>query len=93
VEEFERLVERLSDEHSENIARLVRIEQAALHLDECLDDLKKKLFGNGQPGVLQLLDKRISAIEKWMWRCIGIISAGMGLIYFGLTVYQIAIRK
>ena len=30
-------------------------------------DLKKELFGNGQPGELEIIRRRVIALEKWRW--------------------------
>jgi hypothetical protein len=70
-EQIAHLAEKLDEKHNGNIERLVRIEANQKHFDECLDDLKKKLFGNGQKGVLQLMEARISKLEKWFWRATG----------------------
>jgi hypothetical protein len=78
----------MDESHEEHIERLIRVESAVQHVDECVDDMKKKLFGNGQPGVLQLMDTRITAIEKWMWRSIGLIAAGVGTVNFIMMVMQ-----
>lgn len=82
--ELESLISKIERDidkrHSENVAMLTTLVEATKHLDECLDDTKKELFGNGQPGALSVLETRISAVEKWMWRGVGIMWA-LGLIF------------
>lgn len=52
---FEDLKEFLQIRHDENVERLATLEANQKHIDACIDDLKKKITG----------------IEKWMWRTTG----------------------
>lgn len=63
--------------------RAVRIEQDVKYLVKELDELKEKLFGNGQPGIIEKQDKRISDLEKITYRALGAL--GLGLLIINLV--------
>lgn len=77
--EQNRLIEKL---HSENVERLVRIEAGNEHLDKCLDELKRRLFGNGQPGELSALKKRVTALEISYWKAVGTLTCIAAIVGF-----------
>lgn len=81
--------QRVEERHTENLLRFNQIESNQTHLDECLDDLKKKLFGNGRPGVVQLQDERISSLEKNFYRSLGAIGAATFIINIVLILLGI----
>lgn len=40
-----------------------------------VDRLKKDLYGNGQPGIIQTLAKRLGALERNYYIALGIVAA------------------
>ncbi len=77
-----------NNKHTENVRRFTQIEGSLSHLDECMDDLKKKLFGgNGQEGVLNSMESRINTLEKWAWRILGAMWA-IGAIAQVVAMYR-----
>jgi hypothetical protein len=40
-------------------------------VETILCDMHKRLFGNGQPGEIEEIKRRVADLEKWMWRCLG----------------------
>lgn len=40
--------------------------------------LEHRLFGNGQPGVIEEHSKRIAKLENWRWWVVG-IAVGLGI--------------
>ena len=66
------LKEFLQEKHAENIERLTALETNQKHLDECLDEVKKK----------------VSSIEKWIWRTTG----GMAIVLVIINTI-IALKK
>lgn len=65
-------MDSLSKFHEENVIRLTRIEEKLIHLDECLDELKKDTLIN--------LEKRVTALEKFVWRAAGAFAVIISLI-------------
>ncbi len=53
--------------------RLAVIESVVLRLEA-------RLFGNGQPGELQMLKDRVTRLEAWIWRAAGAICVAISLI-------------
>lgn len=43
--------------------------------EDVVDKMEKRLFGNGQPGILSDLDKRLKHLEKRENRLMGFVSA------------------
>lgn len=69
---FDDLKKFLQEKHEENIERLATLEANQMHLDECLDELKKK----------------VTSIEKWIWRTTG----GMAVVITIINVIM-ALKK
>lgn len=92
-DKIDALSDKLDEKHEENITRLTRIETGHQHLDQCLDDLKKKLFGNGQPGIIQIMDNRLSNNEKWMWRAMGFMAALAFVLNFVFVIAHVLEKK
>lgn len=62
-----------------------RHEELAVKLGEIsvvLDDIKHRLFGNGQPGELSTLDGRVGKLEEDKWRLMGVGALIMGILQF-----------
>lgn len=72
VDRFDDLKKFLQEKHEENIERLATLEANQNHLDECLDELKKK----------------VTSIEKWIWRTTG----GMAVVITIINVI-VALKK
>jgi len=45
-----------------------------------LDDLTRRLFGNGQIGVIREMDGRLHKLEKFRWLAAGAIMVGVFLL-------------
>ena len=57
--------------------RLSRIEGKVEGISGSLENLDRRLFGNGQPGEIGSLKVRTSSLENWKWLLfIGLISGG-----------------
>ena len=54
---------------------LVRIEERLMAHDRKQDELIEQLFGNGQPGVISKMNRRLSRLEIWI-----AIAMGGGLV-------------
>jgi hypothetical protein len=69
--------------------RLAVISERSAVIESTLLDVKRQLFGNGQPGQIQLLhsrvstvDKRVDLLENWKWWVVGAgVGAGTALGY------------
>lgn len=59
--------------------RLVRLEENQRHTDEGLDELKNDLFA-GETGRIHLLERRVTELEKTLWRILGALALGILLI-------------
>ena len=55
--------------------RLVAIEQI-------LGRMEQRLFGNGQPGELSTIKKRLTTLEQYKWQISAIFTALIGLVEF-----------
>lgn len=75
IERFDSLERDTNTRHNDNQIRFSAIENSVKHLDDTFDEMHKKLFGNHRPGVIQLMENRISELEKWFWRVTGAIAA------------------
>jgi len=51
-------------------------------IEETVVDMKKRLFGNGQPGELSSVKSRLSKLENWRWWVMG-IAVGCGVVVGG----------
>lgn len=69
------MTDKQIEQFQEMLERQVRIETIVTEMDH-------KLFGNGQPGVLKLLDDRVKDLEGWKKWVVG-LAAGGGL--YGLA--------
>lgn len=45
-----------------------------------LDSLERRLFGNGQPGVIRDMSTRLHRLEKFRWVAMGVIVLGVFLL-------------
>lgn len=45
-----------------------------------LKDLDRHLFGNGQPGVISKMEKRLRALEVFRWIVVGALLCAMALL-------------
>lgn len=63
------------DKHDQLIERLTTIEIIG-------EDIKHRLFGNGQPGELAVIDERLGKLEQERWRLAVAGAAIMGIIQF-----------
>jgi len=58
------------ERHDQCPARLECGERLA-RIETKLDDGFGRLFGNGQPGVVEKHESRIGALERWQWHILG----------------------
>ena len=63
----------------EVITRLTAIERT-------LDDTVHRLFGNGQPGIVEQHDRRISKLEQLSWKLFGALGAILTLIEVAMHI-------
>jgi hypothetical protein len=59
---------------SPTLERLVRTETLLL-------DIHRRLFGNGQPGEIEVIKQRLSVLEKWLWRITGFLGLATALMH------------
>jgi uncharacterized protein involved in exopolysaccharide biosynthesis len=52
-------------------------------IEETVLDLKERLFGNGQPGVIEKHEIRITRLENYRW----LIGGAVGLFMAAATLY------
>lgn len=64
-----KMEESLANKHLENTTRLVRVETIVKEIDE-------RLFGNGQEGIVQSNERRITKLEALAIK-IGVIAGGL----------------
>ena len=66
---------------TENQVHLASIMSSIAHSDECIDDMKRKLFGpEGNTGVIGIMQGQISVLEKTIYRAIGALAALLTLL-------------
>jgi len=53
--------------------RLAAIEAIVLRMEQ-------RLLGNGQPGVIDKLERRVTRLESWFWRAAGAIALGVFIL-------------
>jgi hypothetical protein len=58
--------------------RLAAIEAIVLRMEQ-------RLLGNGQPGIIDKLERRVTRLESWFWRAAGAI----GLAVFILEISRL----
>lgn len=68
-------LEQLKDEnlerHVENVERFVRIEETIKRIEEGLKSTLTRLFGNGQPGVIDKYAVRLTKLERMNYGILG----------------------
>lgn len=63
--------------------RISRIESRLERMEAMLERLEHDLLGNGQPGAISLLSKRLTVLEAFRWQVLGagiLISAAFAVI-------------
>lgn len=45
-----------------------------------LKDLDRHLFGNGQPGVIRNMERRLRALEVFRWITVGVLLCAMAIL-------------
>ncbi len=63
-----------------NATRLAVIETRLDTLIDALHSLDEKLFGNGQPGEIAGIKRRVYRLETWMWRAMGAIGLAVLIV-------------
>ncbi len=49
-------------------------------IEEVVCRLEERLFGNGQPGELEQMRRRVRFLEQWFWRAAGAIGLTMAVV-------------
>lgn len=70
-----------------NAAVLAVIQTKLDALSEDLKSLDQKLFGNGQPGEIASIKKRVAKVETWMWRTTGAI--GLAVLIIEVAIWAL----
>jgi hypothetical protein len=52
-------------------------------IEDAVVDIRHRLFGNGQPGILDKHDQRLDRLESYLWRGLGI----MAFLMFAVGMY------
>ena len=82
------LDERQERQYYESQTRLIAIDKDVTHLDDRVQSISRKLFGNGQPGVLQTMERRIGELEKIVWR----VSGALALLTLAINLLLIFLK-
>lgn len=58
-------------------ARLSAIESRLHGIEVVMERLEHTLMGNGQPGVLAVIEGRIKVLEEFKWKAVGFLGAAV----------------
>lgn len=65
------------NEYGERLARIeAKLDSYSDAQERRWEEIDHRLFGNGQPGIVDRFDQRISKLERFRWTLGGMLTAG-----------------
>ena len=56
------------------------IQERLAVIEQVVTRLEQRLFGNGQPGEVQIIRERVRRLEAWAWRAAGAVALALMLL-------------
>lgn len=74
---------------SMELGDLSEIRERLVRVETMLTDTHRRLFGNGQPGEVDVLKERVATLERWMWRVGGALGVLTFLLHGAESIRQL----